>query len=196
VQAVNVLTASLLDAAYFERAVVDGLSAAPYGWDFIVCANQQCNALERIALGQPEFLWKPTGVDTRRGGVQSQVSCFTHYVEGWSAPVTIVARRWREEGELPGLWHTSFLATRIAPGDVPALLRRRCGGDYGAVDPSERGIALRRLRGRYFRIAGYVVRTGHTLLVRLSGVTVDALRQTLWRKAFAAAGRLYRALHK
>jgi hypothetical protein len=61
---------------------------------------------------------------------------------------------------------------------------------YGAVDPSERGIALWRLRARYFRIAGYLVRTGHTLLVRLSGVTVEALRQTLWRKAFAAAGRL------
>lgn len=233
----------LFDAAYFEKQVLERLDAM--GWDFIVCANQQRNVLTRLAGQLPELVWSATGSDAARGWAESQVSCFTHLPEGWSAPVTIVARRWREEGELPGVWHHAFLATRIEPSELPSQLRRKHGYSsaiwmlygtkqgrekhyktplrdhglhhppscrlgvnqafytigaaasniamvlrYAVVEKSERGIELWRLRERYVRIAGYLVRTAHTLTVRLSGVCVDALRQTLWQQAFAAAGRL------
>ncbi len=83
---------------------------------------------------------------------------------------------------IASLLTVSILASVAA--NLAAALR------YGAVDKSERGIALWRLRERYLRIAAYLVRTGHTLVVRLSGLAVATERQTLWRTAFAAAGRL------
>ncbi len=231
----------LFDAAYYEKQVTDLLSEM--GWDFIVCANQQRSALQHIAQGAMPEQWSATGPDAARGWAESQVGCFDHWPEGWVKPVTIVARRWREEGELPGTWHYSFLATRIDRGQLPAKLAKRycssiwmlygtkqgrenhyktplrdeglhhppscrLGVDqafytlgaaasnvamvlrYAVVEKSERGIELWRLRERYFRIAGYLVRTANTLTVRLSGICVDALRQTLWQSAFAAAGRL------
>ena len=60
---------------------------------------------------------------------------------------------------------------------------------YRVAQGEDRGITLWRLRERYFAIAGTLVRRGRTLLVRLSGI-VDSGRQTLWRAAFAEAGRL------
>jgi len=229
----------LFDAAYFEKQVTDLLSEM--GWDFIVCANQQRVTLQRIA--EEVGRWSPSGSDAARGWAESQVCCFNHLPENWAKPVSIISRRWRKEGELPGTWHYSFVATRIEPGQLPAKLRRnycssiwmlygtkqgrenhyktplrdeglhhppscRLGVDqafytlgaaasnvamvlrYAVVEKSERGIELWRLRERYFRIAGYLVRTANTLTVRLSGVCIDALRQTLWQSAFAAAGRL------
>jgi hypothetical protein len=116
---------ALLDAAYFEKQVIDLLSGKDFGWDFIVCANQQRVSLERLALEQPEAVWQATGPDAGRGWAESQAACFTHTPEGWASPVTIVARRWREVGELPeAAWHWSFLATRIEPANVPAKLRK------------------------------------------------------------------------
>jgi len=231
----------LFDAAYFEKQVIDRVSAM--GWDFIVCANQQRATLIKIAAEVLPIFWSETGPDAARRWEQSQVCCFNHWPEGWASRVTIVTRRWREEGELPGIWHYSFLATRIEPEQLPAKLRKdycssiwmlygtkqgrethyktplcdqelhhppscRLGVNqafyaigaatsnvamvlrYAVVEKSERGIELWRLRERYFQIAGYLVRTGRTLTVYLSGVCVDALRQTLWQSAFAAAGRL------
>ena len=61
---------------------------------------------------------------------------------------------------------------------------------YRVLPGDERGMRLWRLRERYFQISGYLVRSGQTLTVRLSGVCVGALRQTLWRRSFATAGRL------
>lgn len=228
----------LLDAAYFERAVVDGLR-----WDFIVSANQQRDVLTRLAAERMD--WQNTGPDARRGWAESQVCCFLHRPDGWSQQVTIVARRWREADDLPGAWHYSFVATRIESRDLPAKLVKKHGygsviwmlygtkqgrenhyktllRDFGlhhppsgrlgvdqafytlataagniamvlryqVVDEPERGIEFWRLRQRYFQIAGRVVRTGRTLIVYLSGVCVNALRQALWRTAFAAAGQL------
>ena len=233
----------LFDAAYCEKQVMELLSG--FGWDFIVCANQQRASLRRMAEDRLADSWKPTGSDAARGWAESQVTYFTHLFEGWDGPVTIGTRRWREEGELPGIWHYSFLATRIEPQDLPADLRERhdyCSAIwmlYGAkqgrenhyktplrdlglhhppscrlgvnqafyaiaaaasnvamvlryclMEAPERGIELWGLRARYMRIAGYLVRRGRTLTVRLSGICVDALRQTRWRSAFAAAGRL------
>jgi len=234
---------ALLDAAYFERRVVETIETA--GWDFIICANQQRNVLERLAQEQPDFVWQETGPDARRGWIESQMACFTHMPEGWAKAVTIVARRWREEGDLPGVWRWSFLSTRLEPEELPCDLRKKHGYAssiwmlygtkqgrethyktplcdlglhhppscrlglnqafyalaaaasnvamvlrYRVVDKTERGIELWRLRQRYLQMAGYLVRTGRTLWVELSGVSVDALRQTLWQRAFAEAGRL------
>jgi len=228
----------LMDAAYFERAVLDDLT-----WDFIVCANQQRAYLTRLAEQQP--MWADSGADDRRGWAESQVCCFSHRPEGWCNLVTIVARRWRENGELPGTWHYSFLATRLDSRDLPQNLLKKHGycsliwmlygtkqghepyyktflRDFGlhhppscrlginqafftlavaaanvamvlryrVVDKEERGIEVWRLRQRYFQIAARVIQTGRTLTVYLSGVCVSALRQTLWRNAFAAAGQL------
>jgi len=234
---------ALLDAAYFEKLVIEGIDVN--GWDFIVCANQQRQILQRLVEEQQEWIWGDTGPDVRRGWTESQVGCFVHMPESWSEPVTIIVRRWREEGELPGApWHYSFLATRIEPAQLPASLRKHGYAEaiwmlygtkqarenhyktalrdlglhhppsgrlgisqafyaiasaasniamvlrYRIVAPQERGIEVWRLRERYLRIAGTLVRTGRTLWVRLSGVSVNALRQTLWERAFAATGRL------
>jgi len=228
----------LLDAAYFERQVVDDVT-----WDFIVSANQQRDVLTRLAVQRTD--WHDTGADTRRGWVESQVCLFLHRPDGWGQPVTIVARRWREEDDLPETWHYSFLATRIESRDLPANLIQKHGyasviwmlygtkqgqenhyktplRDFGlhhppscrlgvnqafytlataasniamvfryqVVDEPERGIAFWRLRQKYFQIAGRIVKTGRTLIVYLAGASVNALRQTLWRTAFAAAGQL------
>ena len=78
----------------------------------------------------------------------------------------------------------AFYAIASAASNIAMVMR------YAVVPHPERGIELWRLRERYLRIAGYLVRGGRALRVRLSGVCTDALRQTRWRSAFAAAGRL------
>lgn len=116
---------ALLDAAYFEKQVIDPLSYDNH-WDFIVCANQQRGGLQRMAEERPDWEWAESGADAGRGWSRSQVCCFAHMPEGWIAPVTIVARRWQKEGEIEGAWHYSFIATRIAPEAMPkALIEER-----------------------------------------------------------------------
>lgn len=233
---------ALLDAAYFERAVVEWLLSER--WHFIVCANQQREVLTRLAQEQPPAVWSATGADAARGWTESAVACLTYSAATWDRAVTIVARRWREEGDLPGIWHYSFVGTNLESADLPAEMVGKHGyaqaiwmlygtkqgrenhyktalEDLGLHHPpsgrlgvaqafyalasaahnvamvmryrvapkEESGITLWRLRQRYFAIAGYLVRRGRTLLVRLSGA-VDAGRQTLWRGAFAEAGRI------
>lgn len=117
---------ALLDAAYFEKQVIDPLSFINL-WDFIVCANQQRRRLERMAEERPEWEWAESGADAGRGWSRSQVCCFAHMPEGWAAPVTIVARRWQKEGEIEGAWHYSFIATRIAPEAMPKKLIEKHG---------------------------------------------------------------------
>ena len=112
---------TLLDAAYFERQVIDPLTT-DLGWDFIVCANQQRNVLQGLAENQLERVWFETGADARRGWRCSQVCVFTHEPGGWASPVTIAARRWQKADELEGAWHYSFLATRIEPAAMPKQL--------------------------------------------------------------------------
>jgi len=234
----------LFDAAHFERQVTD-LLTDELKWDFIICANQQRDALRSLAEGQPEFVWEQTGPDARRGWRDSEVCCFTHLPEDWSHTVTIVARRWIEEGDIDTAWHYSFVGTRIEPDAIPKDLIDRHGypsaiwmlystkqghenyyktplRDFGLHHPpscrlgvnqafyalgtsaanvamvmryrvvakEESGIAFWRLREKYFRIAGRVTKTARRLTVWLSGANVGSQRQTLWKHAFAAAGRL------
>jgi hypothetical protein len=115
---------ALLDAAYFERQVIEPLAAVP-GWEFLVCANQQRNVLRRLAEERSD--WGESGADARRGWRRSQVCCFTHLPEGWDSPVTIAARRWQKADEIDGAWHYSFLATRLEPAALPKKLYQTHG---------------------------------------------------------------------
>jgi hypothetical protein len=117
---------ALLDAAYFERQVIDPLSG-DLGWDFIVCANQQRDVLERLAEERPGRSWSESGADAGRGWSRSQVCCFTHKPEDWASPVTIVARRWQKADEIDGAWHYAFIATRIEPEAMPKRLSMTYG---------------------------------------------------------------------
>ena len=117
---------ALLDAAYFEKQIVDPLTD-DLNWDFIICANQMRQSLQRLVEEQPEYVWENTGPDARRKWKTSEVCCFSHKPEGWNNPVTIVARRWIKEGELDGAWHYSFLGTRMEPGSLPKELEEKHG---------------------------------------------------------------------
>jgi len=111
---------ALLDSAFLEKDVLDAL--AERRWKFIVGANQGRAILTRLAEEQPpELTWKKTGSDAARGWSESEVGVFVHQAESWERPVTIAARRWREEGELPGApWHYAFIATNLDKSDLPA----------------------------------------------------------------------------
>jgi hypothetical protein len=233
---------ALLDAAYFEWLVVEWLLANP--WHFIICANPQREMLTRLAQEQPESVWSATGGDAARGWIQSEVACLGYGAATWDKTVTIIARRWREEGDLREIWHYSFVGTNLEPSDLPAEMVGKHGyaqavwmlygtkqgrenhyktalEDLGLHHPpsgrlgvaqafyalasaahnvamvmryrvapkEESGITLWRLRQGYFAIAGYLVRRGRRLLVRLSGA-VDVGRQIFWQEAFAEARRL------
>ena len=115
----------LLDAAFFEKEIIERIEKA--GWDFIICANQHRDSLQRLAEGLSDLIWKETGADAERGWRRSQVGVFTHTPEGWDRPVTIVCRRWEDEKEIEGIWHYSFLGTRIEPEKMPESLVRRYG---------------------------------------------------------------------
>jgi len=117
---------ALLDAAYFEKQIVDPLTD-DLKWDFIICANQMRQSLRRLAEEQPEYVWENTGPDAGRKWKTSEVCCFSHKPEGWNKSVTIVARRWIKEGELGGVWHYSFLGTRMEPGALPRKLEEKHG---------------------------------------------------------------------
>jgi hypothetical protein len=117
---------SLLDAAHFEKQILDPLSDE-LGWDFIACANQQREPLRRLAEEQPESVWETTGADARRGWKASQACCFMHRPEGWASAVTIVVRRWLDVDEIDGAWHYSFLGTRIEPEAMPKRLVKKHG---------------------------------------------------------------------
>jgi len=54
----------------------------------------------------------------------------------------------------------------------------------------ERGMTLERMRRCFFQVAGYVVRSGRSLVVRLAGAALDRLRQTQLLQAYANARRL------
>jgi hypothetical protein len=106
----------LLDAAFAEKGVIDELRRL--GWRFIVCANQQRLSLEKLAREQPEADWINDGPDERRGWAQSQVMHIRHMPANWCEPLTLVMRRWRNVGEMPGTWHHSFLYTDLTSQDL------------------------------------------------------------------------------
>jgi hypothetical protein len=233
---------ALLDAAYCEGPVIKAL---PRNCDWIVCANQYRGALARKAAEQPEEVWRSCGPDAARGWAESHACLMSHWFNGWAAPVTIAARRWRKTDELPGTWHYAFLASNLEQAALPEKLKRKHGaaqtlwmlystkqgqenhfktplrclglhhppsGRLGvnqvyyalasmaanvamvlrhAVAPGrERGMTLERMRRYFFQVAGYVVRSGRALVVRLAGAALDGWRQTQLLEAYANARRL------
>jgi hypothetical protein len=115
---------ALLDAAYCEWPVIKAL---PVNCDWIVCANQYRGVLTRLATALPEMVWRSCGPDASRAWEESQVYLMSHQFDGWKAPVSIAARRWREVGELPGVWHYAFLASNLNGADLPESLCRKHG---------------------------------------------------------------------
>ena len=61
---------------------------------------------------------------------------------------------------------------------------------YEVAPAGEKGMTLTRMRRCLFGVAGYVVRSGRTLVVRLAGAALDALRQAQLVEAWANARRL------
>lgn len=106
----------LLDAAFAEKQVIAELRRL--GWRFIVCANQHRQSLEKLAREQPEKDWVNDGPDARRGWAQSQIMHVKHMPADWDEPLTLVMRRWTNEGEMPGIWHYSFLYTDLTSKDL------------------------------------------------------------------------------
>jgi hypothetical protein len=233
---------ALLDAAYCENKVVRAL---PAHCDWIICANQYRGVLSRLAAEQPEQVWRSQGADFGRGWEQSQVCLMAHLFEGWEKPVTIAARRWRESGELPGVWHYAFLASNLEPEALPRALTHRHGAAqtlwmlystkqgqenhfktplrclslhhppsgrlgvnqvyyalasmaaniamvlrYVVAPRGEQGLTLTRLRREFFYVAGYLVRSGRSLIVRLAGAALGGRRQAQLLAAYANARRL------
>lgn len=233
---------ALLDAAYCENKVIRAL---PENCDWIVCANQYRGVLTRLAAGQPESVWRSQGADVGRGWEESQVCLMTHLFEGWGAAATIAARRWREPGDLPGVWHYAFVASNLEPAALPRELTRKHGAAqtlwmlystkqgqenhfktplrclalhhppsgrlgvnqvyyalasmaanvamvlrYRVLPHEARGMTLTRMRRCFFHVAGYIVRSGRRLIVRLAGATLDRRRQAQLLAAYANASRL------
>ena len=77
-----------------------------------------------------------------------------------------------------------FYALGAAVSNIAMLMR------YRVVPKPDQGMQIRRLREKYFRIAGYVKRAGRRLTVFLSGGSTNLHRQALFRRALAEATRL------
>jgi hypothetical protein len=117
---------SLLDAAFAELGVINEVQRLQ--WNYIVCANQWREVLERLAKEIADAEWASQGPDPSRGWSESQLAVFTHLPEGWSTVQTVIVRRWHERDELAcAPWHYAFLYTDLRPEDLPADKRRRYG---------------------------------------------------------------------
>lgn len=107
----------LYDAAYYHERVINEHEAL--GWKYIICANLHRARLQSIVSGVDDALWSDLGPDDRRGWVESGIYVFRHRPADWKHESNIVAVRWREQGDLPGLWRYTFFATDLEPSDLP-----------------------------------------------------------------------------
>lgn len=110
---------ALVDSAGAEEPVISALEER--GWKYLIGANQWRHTLEKIAAEQPEMVWKSQGADPQRVWRESQTAAFSYKPEKCAKPLTVVARRYRNEGELDGMpWRYSFLYTNLeAAADLP-----------------------------------------------------------------------------
>jgi hypothetical protein len=108
---------ALFDAAYCEDAVLQKLRAL--GWNYIVCANQMRVPMTVVAGNLPAWQWKTDRKTKKAEWAESELAVFNYCAETWDKPETVIARRWREKGELKGVWHYSFLVTDLSPEDLP-----------------------------------------------------------------------------
>jgi len=61
---------------------------------------------------------------------------------------------------------------------------------YEVAPAGERGMTLERMRRVLFGVAGYLARSGRSLVVRLAGAALDGRRQAQLLEAYANARRL------
>lgn len=116
---------ALLDAAFAEKQVAE--EADQLGWQYIICANQHRQLLERLAGDIAETEWVSTGADASRNWAQSSVAIMRHQPQGWSQVQTVIVRRYRHQDELEGTWHYSFLYTRLTRELLPKKWIKKYG---------------------------------------------------------------------
>lgn len=120
---------ALNDAAYFHKEVIEMYERR--GWKYIICANLRRRYLTSQVEGLDDALWTDLGPDTRRGWVASGTHVLSYHSNEWGRKVTVVALRWREADDLPGVWRYSFLATNLTGNDLPkAQVRQHGFGPY------------------------------------------------------------------
>jgi hypothetical protein len=116
---------ALLDAAFAEKQVVEEVDLL--GWQYIICANQHRDLLERLAADINESEWIRGGADASRGWAENSVAIMRHQPQGWSQVQTVIVRRYRNEGELQGTWHYSFLYTNLTRELLPKKWIKKYG---------------------------------------------------------------------
>jgi hypothetical protein len=105
------------------------------------------------------------------------------------------AARLPRQGELIFRWMTLRVGPVLVDQDLlagnadegrtlPGMLR------HEVAPGRERGMSLERMRRWFFQVAGYVVRGGRNLVVRLAGAALDRRRQAQLLEAYANARRL------
>ena len=108
---------ALLDAAFAEKDVVEQL--IDLKWNYIICANQQRQLLERLASEITEPEWTSTGADAGRKWSASGVATMSHLPQDWSQVQKVIVRRYRQADELEATWHYSFLYTDLTERMLP-----------------------------------------------------------------------------
>ena len=108
---------ALLDAAFAEKLIVQQMHGL--GWNYIICANQHRQVLERLALQITADQWSATGADASRGWAESSVAIMRHQPQDWSQAQVVIVRRYRLHDELEGMWHYSFLYTDLTSELLP-----------------------------------------------------------------------------
>jgi len=108
---------ALLDSAYGEEPVLAELERL--GWRYLVGLSTN-PVLERTAREQPPEQWVNTGPRPANGWAESAACAMRYGAEGWDHSRTVIARRFRREGEL--FTEYRFVVTDLGPAEVwPAL---------------------------------------------------------------------------
>jgi len=116
---------ALNDAAYFHEDVINEYESRR--WKYIICANLHRTKLESMVHGLDDALWTDLGPDARRGWAAAGTHVFSYRPRPWRRKVTIVAIRWREADDLPGVWRHSFLSTNLTGPDLPGARVKEFG---------------------------------------------------------------------
>jgi len=116
---------ALFDAAYCENAVLQRLEELD--WKYIICANQMRVPMTVAAGNLPAWQWKTDRTTKKAEWAESELAVFSYCADTWDKPETVIARRWREKGELKGVWHYSFLVTDLSPEDLPKRRVKKYG---------------------------------------------------------------------
>jgi hypothetical protein len=104
----------LLDAAYGEDTVFRVIEDAKR-W-YVIGANKMRNALTKTASAIGDEYWEQLGRDDVRRWNEVGLIALTHEAEGWGRKRTVIACRYRKDGEL--IFRYTFLWTNLEPDDV------------------------------------------------------------------------------